>query len=397
MRLKIKLPKKATSKKVLAVGLPLAFLSILYTYKLGTLTGGISKTEAAVSNMTLGWTGLYEQPMFAALNFLRSVIFYLQPDFGNDLLRLSNVIIGILGCLAFYAVVRSWHGTKIAILAGLLFACSAASLHVARLASNDVMYLVALPLLFYGYTLPRKYPGSKLPLFFNTIVWLILLYTPGLVWLVLISVHNQKLSLAAGIKALPIYWKALYGVFVALPIGLLGYLLYLNNGFKYWIGLPAQFAEPLLVLKDLVAVPVHLFVRGPEYPELWLGNAPILDIFCAAMCVIGIYFYAKNAKATRSKTMLLYGITGTILIGISGPVSIVLLMPLLYLLVATGITYMRQEWLHVFPLNPIARVLGTGLIVIAVALSCFYNMRSYFVAWPHNDATQTAFSRQIER
>src|SRR5206468_4014771 len=58
--------------------------------------------------------------------------------------------------------------------------------------------------------------------------------------------------------------------------------------FRRWLGLPAHLAAPIHLLKHLIGVPVHLFIRGPQYPESWLGRAPVLDIFVLSASLIGI-------------------------------------------------------------------------------------------------------------
>ena len=392
MKFRVLFKKGKLSRRAIAGLLAMAALAALYTYRLGSLTHGLSKVEAKVAITPAGWHGLYHQPLFAPITILRSAIFYLFPGYGDGLLRLSNVVFGLIAIIAFYLIIKSWHGARIAILAGLLFATSAFSFHVSRLASNDVMYFVVLPLLFFAYLLPRKYPNSKLPLFFNGLVWISLMFIPGMVWLVLISIYTQLQSSKRGLSMLNIPWKALFALFILAPLSLLGYLIYKNKEVMIWLGLPNQFGKPIHIAKELAAVPFHLFGRGPQYPEIWLGKAPILDIFCFAMCLMGIYFYFTHSSATRTRQLVAYIVVGVILIGLGGAVSIALLVPLLFLLVATGLTSMRQQWLRVFPVNPIARGFGIGLVVIAVVLSCTYNLRAYFVAWPHNGETHQAFA-----
>lgn len=387
--------KRIKHPRVIWALLSVGLLAVLFLTSLGSLTGGITPNEYEVAKAPIGWQGIYQDPLYASLKFFRSVVFYMQPDFGQFLLRLSNVFFGALACVAFYFVVRSWHSFRVAFVASLLFATSAFTLHVTRLASYDVMYLSALPLLLFGHLLLRQYPGSKLALLFTSLVWLHLISVPGLIWLVLVSVYTQRKVVVYNFKAHSWLLKSLYGLLLAGSISLLTYLLYLNNKLLTWIGLPDQFAAPLTLLKQFVGVFVHMFIRGPQYPEIWLGKAPILDIFCWAMCLMGIYFYAKNKSASRTKAMTLYMLIGVILVALGGPVSIALLVPLLYLLVATGITYMRHEWLKVFPVNPIARNAGMALLGLAIILSCTYNLRAYFVAWPHNEVTQATFSRHL--
>jgi hypothetical protein len=87
----------------------------------------------------------------------------------------------------------------------------------------------------------------------------------------------------------------------------------------------------------------------------------------------------------------LFALAGLLLVGLGGPVGLSLLVPLLYVWAAAGIAYLTREWLQVFPNNPLARSLGLGLIVLAVGLGCIYNLRAYFVAWPHNQTTRVTF------
>jgi hypothetical protein len=136
---------------------------------------------------------------------------------------------------------------------------------------------------------------------------------------------------------------------------------------------------------------VNLFVSGPHQPALWLGRAPILDVFTLAMCIIGLYFYGLHPRASRTKLLGSLFLIGAVLVALAGPVGLSLLVPILYIIAATGITYLIKEWLKVFPLNPLARGLGLGLVALAVTLACAYNLRAYFVAWPHNDNTHAVF------
>ncbi|MBS0555230.1 MAG: hypothetical protein JSS47_22320 [Proteobacteria bacterium] len=147
----------------------------------------------------------------------------------------------------------------------------------------------------------------------------------------------------------------------------------------------------MTLLKNFTDVFGHLFIGGPRKPDLWLGKAPILDVFTLAMFLIGLYFYVSHWRSSRSKLLGSLFLAGAILVALGGPVSLSLLVPLLYIVAATGITYLVKEWLQVFPLNPIARNIGLALVAIAVMMACAYNLRAYFIAWPHNRPTAAVF------
>jgi hypothetical protein len=273
-----------------------------------------------------------------------------------------------------------------------MFATSAWVLHVSRLASFDVLYLCAVPLLLLAQALMYRNSENPAIWYGSFVVWGMLLYVPGMVWLVLLHLFLQrKILLEAWLDetsgrrrtitiALSIVW---------LPLLILDFLR--SGHFMQWLGLPADFAAPLTIVKNFFGVFVHLFIRGPQYPDIWLGRAPILDAFTLLITVLGIYFYAKHWTAWRSRTLGLMFAVGVILVALGGPVGLSLLVPLLYLAAAAGLAYILHEWLKVFPLNPLARGIGIGIVALLVGLSCLYNIRAYFVAWPHNQVTKATF------
>lgn len=367
-------------------------VSWLLLYKLGSLVGGLSRTEVISAIAPVGWHGIYHQPLDLPLKLARSVVFTAFPDHGQTLTRLPNVLFGALAIAAFAGLIRLWHGRRTAVLATLLFAVGAWTLHTSRLASFDVLYLWALPTLILSHYLLRKYYQKPALWYGNIIVWGLLLYIPGLVWLVAADMAIQRRFIAQGWRYHNQWWQRLLSLIAGLMwLPLLSVDLARPGHAITWLGLPSHFAAPLTIIKQFAAVPVHLFIRGPQYPELWLGKAPILDVLALTACVLGIYFYATHRKSPRSKYLAVLALLGFVLVGLGGPVSVSLLVPLLYIAAATGLAYLLHDWLKKFPNNPLARGLGIGVVVFAVALSCLYNYRAYFVAWPHNPVTQTVF------
>jgi hypothetical protein len=367
-------------------------VSWLLLHKLGSLVGGLSHGEVTAAVTPVGWHGIYHQPLDLPLKLARSVVFVLFPDHGQTLTRLPNVLFGALAIISFGVLVRLWHGRRTAVLATALFAFGAWTLHNSRLASFDVLYLWAMPTLVCSHYLLRKYFQKPAVWYGNLIVWGLLLYIPGLVWLVAADMVMQRRFLLQGWRHHARWWQRLLGIFMWLIwLPLLVVDLGRSGQAMAWLGLPAHFAAPLTIVKQFVAVPVHLFIRGPQYPELWLGRAPILDIFVLVACALGIYFYATHRKSLRSRYLALLAVLGFILVGLGGPVSISLLVPLLYMAAATGLAYLLHDWLKTFPNNPLARSLGVSVVVFAVMLSCLYNYRAYFIAWPHNAVTRVTF------
>jgi 4-amino-4-deoxy-L-arabinose transferase-like glycosyltransferase len=378
---------------VLAIIAGFAGLGFLMFYKLGSLVGGIAPSELTTTVTPLGWHGIIDNPLYLPLKAVRSAVFYLSPDYGQYLLRAPNALFGALSVISFAWLIWLWHGRRTAILTTLLFATSAWTLHVSRLANFDVMYLWAVVTLLLSHVLIYRFGSKPYVWYICLFAWGILLTIPGMVWLVMIEAVLQRSLLLKGWRDFSRWWQRLLTVimpFVWLP--LVGYALYRDHGLvRPFLGLPDTFAQGSELAKQFGGVPVHLFVRGPQYPDLWLDRVPILSIFTLAVCLLGIYFYVTKWKSARSRLLATLFIVGFVLVGFKGPVSLSLLVPVLYVVAATGIAYLLHEWLKVFPRNPLARGLGIGLVALAVAVSCTYNLRAYFVAWPHNPDTKATF------
>jgi hypothetical protein len=369
-----------------------AGLGWLLLHKLASLTGGLSGGEVSAATAAVGWHGIYADPLYLPLKLVRSVVFFLAPDHGQALTRLPNVVFGGLTTLTFGWLIWLWHGQRTALLTTLLFGCSAWVLHVSRLASFDVLYLWSVPTLLMVQVLLHRYRQKAAVWYACLIAWSALLYIPGLVWLVLLQVYLQRKLIADGWRHLASWRLKLLSLASGLLwLPLLGVDLSRHGRFLTWLGLPSHWPGLGTLLKQFVAVPIHLFVRGPQYPDIWLARAPIMDIFTLVVCGLGIYFYAVHWRSSRTRSLANLFLAGWILVAIGGPVGLSLLVPFLYVMAATGLAYLLRDWLKVFPLNPLARGIAVGLVSLAVIASCVFQLRAYFVVWPHTATTHAVF------
>lgn len=362
-------------------------------YRLGSLTGGLSAGEQLVGRMTLGWHGLYADPFYLPLKIVRSVIFFGFNHHGQTIIRLANVIVGLITIGAFIGLIKKWHGNRIALLAGVLFATTTWVLQVSRIASYDVVYLAALPLLLLSQALIHKSTKPGRYIYVAVLVWGSLLYVPGMVWFIGLALFWERRNILAAWRAQRLWWhKALLGAASLwwLPL-LLIHLLRSSSNAATWLGLPSKLADAPAILHATLAVPYQLFVRGPLDPTLWLSRLPLLDIGSLALLIVGAFFYLRHFRSTRTQILASYAVLGAVLIGLGGAVSLSLVVPLLFIAAATGIAVLLHDWLKTFPVNPIARNFGVVLIALLVLASGYYNLDRYFVAWPNSTQTQAVF------
>lgn len=323
----------------------------------------------------------------------------LQIDDPNTtLLRLVSVGIVLLSLAVFYRLIAKWHTHRIAILATLLFATTSYSLHLGRFSNQDAMYYLVIPSLFlFGTWLKSKRYVVRLPLILPAIA--ILLYLPGFIYFLipLPLLFRKRLLLAWHFVSLK---KRLASLFISvLLIVPLIYSLVLNpSQITTYLGIDRLVDEngPIEFLDTVASTVSSLFFNGPNDPYRWLTGTPILDVASAALAVLGIYAYVKGPHTLRARTLLLFAIISIVLIGTSTVVSIALLLPLVYIVIASGLVFLLQSWFTVFPRNPAARNTAVILMALFITFICSYHVQRYFIAWPNAPETKAALSQKSE-
>lgn len=372
-------------------GILIVFFGLLLWFKLGTLLGNYSQDELDTLRSAHGLREIMHHPINAPFTIV-AYLFRVAHFSGHDLfsLRAAATLFGLLTLTTFYWLVRHWHGERTAILGTILFGCSAWFLHTARLGTPEVLLFVLASLAAGSVWL--KHTDNRLVLVIGFVLAATLLYIPGLVWFLLILGIWQAKTIArlfrehlgmmlAGIAAIlalisPLVWAAYKSPALLKTIA----------------GLPAQgWPDPVDSLLRLVHIPVNLIARGPLEPEHWLGRLALLDAFSITMLALGIYLYIRHWRLVRSKLMAVVLVVGVILASLGGAVTIAILAPFLYIMIAAGVGFMLDRWYSVFPRNAIAQTVGVVLISLAVISASWYGLRQYYVAWPNAPATKQTF------
>ena len=109
----------------------------------------------------------------------------------------------------------------------------------------------------------------------------------------------------------------------------------------------------------------------------------------------GVINIIKKWKKSRSKYVVISIFVGILLIGLGTTVSNIIIMPYLILLLGSGLGWLLQQWLTVFPKNPFAQNIGLVFIVIAVIMTATYNTYRFYVAWPHMPTTEANYNIKL--
>lgn len=372
----------------------LVLVSALLAVKLATLVPGASDAEVAAKAQTTTFSALIHNPLNLPHKLLEFVI---QQVTGGGILatRAISAVFGLVTVCMFYYVMRVWHTNRVAVIGTLLFTTSSWFLHTARNGTPDILMTSVLALLLAGIWL-REHRRRWVALLAVALMSTVLIYIPGMIWFVLAaSIWQRKLirSELSRVNSTTIIISVVLGLLLLAP---LVYALVDNiQLYKPLLGLPDKFPAPLDILKNLGNIPVQLLYRGPDNPTVWLGRIPILDLFSSAMLALGVYAYYFRLKLDRTRFIIVLFVIGSLLIALDGPVTMTLLLPFIYIVIAAGVTLMLQQWFTVFPRNPLARTIGASMISIAVLLACTYHVSHYFIAWPNTPTTKTIYHNKL--
>jgi hypothetical protein len=388
---------KDSWRMISGVGTLLVITALLVGYRLGSLTGGLSPAELDVASHYKSLSVILSNPLHAPYNLLGWVISQI-PYHSQAMVRLPAALLGIASLIPLAYILRRWYGMRMTLLGMALFMTSAWFLHVSRVGLYEAEYLWAICSLL-GLHLLLHAEAERFWVFLTWLIgMLVLLFIPGMVWLVLVNIILQRNDILDAWEEINLLWRKL--LILALPlltIVALAYVFYLHSSlFIPWLGAPDDWSKWLDMLKRFGNAFAYFVLRGPLRPDVWLGRLPILDAFVLAMLVAGGIFYSRHLKAARTRLIITFFLLGAILVALQPTVGFSLLVPIVYLVAVAGIAYLLHEWLGVFPRNPLARGVGIGIISLLVAVSCIYNLRSYFVAWPHNIGTKHTFTQHLQ-
>lgn len=361
------------------------------TWKLSSLLPGYSQNEQQTALASTSIHHIWNNPLDAPFHILVKLCTYITPD---DLFatRLASIMVAWVSLVVFCVLLYGWYGKRTAIIGTLIFGTSSSFLHTGRLGTPTVMFLGILGLIACGVWL-RERKGAGLAVILGLALAAVLIYTPGMAWFLAAGLLWQWRHIDSAFK------NNLGAVSLGAMLFLVGIAPLVWRFYKQpelitsWLRWPDNFIQPLHFMHNLIDIPLAIFFRGQENPELWLGRMPLLSVFGVIAFILGMYLFWKYFKLARVKLLISMGIVGSVLIAfLDGGVPPMLVAPFVYIVVAVGANYLIERWLEVFPRNPIARSFGIALFSVLIALNCVYHLRGYFIAWPQATVTRNVFT-----
>ena len=360
------------------------------TFRLSTLTGGMSAREISYINSTKSFSPLSSFVIFGPYNLIQYASTHL---FSHSIFvyRMISVLVGLSFGILFYKLIKCKYGLLTAVISTFLAVTSAWFLHVTRSSTADVLFLAVILLFIFKDYLHKSKDVNKIFLLAVTISC-IFLYVPGLIWFSILGIIWQRkilLALVGKIDIKSFLLIGLWSILLITPI-IISSVLHPSTLLNL-IGVPNVIPSPLTVAKNFALIPYNILLHMPKNSGIWLGTLPFLDLFSSAMFLIGVYKIIYDWKQEYSKILTITFIIGAIIYSFNGIQYFTIMYPIIYLLIASGIASVIKRWFFVFPRNPIPRIFGSSLLIMAVMIVFVYQTRSYFVAWPNHIQTRILY------
>jgi hypothetical protein len=385
---------------LLTILIGIGSVSFLLLFKLGSLVHGLSDSEFAlqqgIAHNSLSLQHLVRDPINLPYN-LGLYIMQFSPFSGPTTVRLTGAVFGLLGAIGFFYILRKWYTLRMAIIGTTLFATSSWFLHAARYASPEASYLL-LPILIAGVIYIQSKARKHLVLLLVTILGLLSLYIPGMIWFLLAALFLQRHVIFRSLRLQPLWFQLTIGfISIVLLVPLVAMIVWplgeSTQNILSLMGLPTHLPSMIVVLKNIAHIIGNIFIYNVQGPLYVPGHLPLLSAATGALAVIGLVQFILHFRLARTQLIVLVGLLGTILISLGGPVALVLLLPFLYLVVIEGLKWLLERWLQVFPRNPLARGFGVGMVIILIGATSFYHLNRYYLAWGHSPETRAVFNK----
>lgn len=309
------------------------------------------------------------------------------------LVRAVSFIFYIGACVAMFYALRHWHTLQTSVITTAAFATNSVVLAVGRLGTTLItvmsFFIFSSMLLWQLHTKSNKFVPIIVLVALGS-----LLYTPGAIWFFLvlgIVYFNRFKKLFNNVKRLAIFVGLALSVLLITPL-ILSFIRD-SETLNQWLLIPANL-ELSEVPRAILRVPSAFIYRMPAEPLINVGRLPIFDIASGILFLIGLNAYRRKLKLDRTKVMIGSAIVAVV-VGALGEltISIILLLPFAYSIIAAGIEYLLDEWYSVFPRNPYARSFGLLLITSVVLFSIYYQMTRFFVVWPQTPETRSVYNQ----
>ena len=366
-------------------------IGMLFSYRVGNLVPGASQAEINTRTSSQTLEVILDNPVNAPYKTAQYISRHVHKSIAVE--RLISGLAAGLTIVLFYLIARRFCSQYAATVSTVMYALSSSLLANGRMASAQITLLLLFVLFVCCFHLRFNKHRTRSWLY-SAVILGVALYTPGLIYFIIAGAiwqyravrrdHERPSAILLGT------WCAVV-IVILLPL-IIGFV-HTPEIWREYLGIPKSLPNITSAIKTLLSVPAGIILVAPKNPLYRLGRQPLLDIYAAAMLLFGIFALVKRYRLDRLILFSGIFILSALFTALTGNYETsFILLPFVFLTVGMGIGLLIDEWNKVFPFNPLARWMALVVMTLAVAVSCNFQARRYFIAWPHNATTKATFN-----
>ncbi|PID99399.1 hypothetical protein CSA80_01405 [Candidatus Saccharibacteria bacterium] len=382
----------STQWRLIVIGLGISLIAYVLLFRgITTLTGNYANLELQTQQQSHSLRTIYENPVNAPYKTL----VWLGMKMGHHSIAVTRVAaasFAVIAAVLFYWIATHWYSKRIAFLSSVLFASSSGFLHIGRLGSAHILQMATLVLISCVFLFQRTKHEHAMTYAITAIIALCL-YVPSMIWFALIGLIIMGKSIIRLFGKLgPMHTVAVIalGALLVAPLAL-GALRDASIA-RDIASLPATLPSWQQLGENLLHLGSSIMYKGYWPTEYWLYGAPLLNISESILFIAGLIMLVKRPILRGNYFLIGTLFVATALIALGSSATMALIIPLVYLTIAGGLFYLLDQWLTVFPKNPVAKYTGILLLLTLSAFSVSYHIRAYYTAWPNAPETKTVYT-----
>lgn len=309
-------------------------------------------------------------------------------------IKLPSIILGAITIIGLFLLLRQWFHRNVALITGVIATTIPAMIFVAQ-DGTPVTLMLALSvwLLLSAIHVTRQHRFAGLWKTLAVILLALNLYVPLGIYLNLAvlttMIFHPHIRLV--MRRMKVHVTVIGAVLGLVLIAPLAYSVFVDPSVaETLLGMPESFSN---LGERLLSFAVLLF---GTYGSATQPTAPaLLSLGILALVIIGVYRFIRVKHTARSYIIWFWSLTLIPLVYLNQN-YINYLLPLVILMVATGLGALIHEWYSMFPLNPYARVVGLVPLTFIVVGLVVSGLTRYAVAYNYTPSIATQFNNDTK-
>lgn len=374
------------------------FVGFFLLWKIDSIGPGLSRAEldvaAAHTNAREALTApMY--PLFAKLQVFSLKLFGVS----SYSIRIPSVIIGAVTILLLYQILKKWFGKPTALIGVAFVATADWFLLVSRQATGAIEFSFWLVVALYSITkLLERRSIWVIGLVASFVALLFVPFGPYAAGILAVSVLGSRVMRERMLGASTLD-KLISALVLLAGVGFFAYSAVSGNlAVTKLLGMESGIPTPIEYAKNVITNGSAIVGTVPATnPANGVSGLFFVRFFELSFIIFGLFMFWKTRINRLNLVIIILAATLFFIGGLNrtADAAALLIVPGIIFITA-GMRYFIHRWQKTFPKNPYARMIAFVPVVLLLILTTLQHQQTYFVLWPRQTATASAYNYDLQ-